>query len=89
MNEKILSLGILLAVVVTGPLIFVGSTANVANAQATATQKNVVRDSAAILLEGKVIPTKDYIHLYDSTPYSILNGHIAESFHVMPILLVH
>jgi hypothetical protein len=77
MNEKILSLGILLAVVVTGPLIFVGSTASVANAQATATQKNVVRDSAAILLEGKVIPTKDYIHLYDSTPYSILNGHIA------------
>ena len=76
MNEKILSLGILLAVVVTGPLIFVGSTASVANAQATATQKNVVRDSAAILLEGKVIPTKDYIHLYDSTPYSILNGHI-------------
>ena len=48
-----------------------------ANAQATATQKNVVRDSAAILLEGKIIPTKDYIHLYDSTPYSILNGHIA------------
>jgi hypothetical protein len=77
MNEKILSLGILLAVVVTGPLIFVGSTSGVANAQATATQKNVVRDSAAILLEGKVIPTKDYIHLYDSTPYSILNGHIA------------
>ena len=78
MNEKILSLGIVLAVVLlTGPLTLVGSTANVANAQATATQKNVVRDSAAILLEGKIIPTKDYIHLYDSTPYSILNGHIA------------
>ena len=78
MNEKILSLGIVLAVVLlTGPLNLVGSTANVANAQATATQKNVVRDSAAILLEGKIIPTKDYIHLYDSTPYSILNGHIA------------
>jgi hypothetical protein len=78
MNEKILSLGIVLAVVLlTGPLILVGSTANVANAQATATQKNVVRDSAAILLEGKTIPLNDYIHLYDSTPYSILNGHIA------------
>jgi hypothetical protein len=50
MNEKILSLGIVLAVVLlTGPLNLVGSTANVANAQATATQKNVVRDSAAIL----------------------------------------
>ena len=78
MNEKILSLGIVLAVVLlTGSSILVGSTANVANAQATVTQKNVVRDSAAILLEGKIIPTKDYIHLYDSTPYSILNGHIA------------
>ena len=78
MNEKILSLGILLAVVLlTGALILVGSAANVANAQATATQKNVVRDSAAILLEGKIIPTKDYIHLYDSTPYLITSGHIA------------
>jgi hypothetical protein len=79
MNEKVLSLGIVLAVVfLTGSLILVGSNPNVANAQqATATQKNVVRDSAAILLEGKIIPTKDYIHLYDSTPYSILNGHIA------------
>ena len=78
MNEKTLSLGIVLGVVLlAGPLILVGSTANVANAQATATQKNVVRDSAAILLEGKIIPTKDYIHLYDSTPYSILNGDIA------------
>jgi hypothetical protein len=78
MNEKILSLGIVLAVVLlAGPLNLVGSTANVAKAQATATQKNVVRDSATILLEGKIIPTKDYIHLYDSTPYSILNGHIA------------
>jgi hypothetical protein len=78
MNEKIHSLGIVLAVVfLTGSLILVGSTANVANAQATATQKNVVRDSAAILLEGKTIPLKDYIHLYDSTPYTILNGHIA------------
>ena len=79
MNEKILSLGIVLAVVLlTGPLNLVGSTANVANAQqATATQKNVVRDSATILLEGKIIPTKDYIHLYDSTPYLITSGHIA------------
>ena len=78
MNEKTLSLGIVLGVVLlAGPLILVGSTANVANAQATATQKNVVRDSAAILLEDKTIPLNDYIHLYDSTPCTILNGHIA------------
>ena len=78
MKEKIFLSGIVSAVIfLTGALIL-GSSANVANAQqATAAQKNVVRDSATILLEGKIIPTKDYIHLYDSTPYSILNGHIA------------
>ena len=37
----------------------------------------LVRDSQAILLEGKAIPANDYIHLYDSTPYMITNGHIA------------
>ena len=78
MKEKIFLSGIVSAVIfLTGALILGGS-ANVANAQqATATQKNVVRDSATILLEGKIIPTKDYIHLYDSTPYLITSGHIA------------
>jgi hypothetical protein len=79
MKEKIFLSGIVSAVIfLIGALILVGSSANVANAQqATATQKNVVRDSATILLEGKIIPTKDYIHLYDSTPYLITSGHIA------------
>jgi hypothetical protein len=79
MKERIFLSGIVLAFVfLTGALILVGSSANVAKAQqATATQKNVVRDSATILLEGKIIPTKDYIHLYDSTPYLITSGHIA------------
>ena len=91
MKEKIFLSGIVSAVIfLIGALILVGSSANVANAQqATATQKNVVRDSATILLEGKIIPTKDYIHLYDSTPYLITSGHIVQSFHVMRILLVH
>ena len=79
MKEKIFLSGIVLAFVfLTGALIHVGSSADLANAQqATATQKNVVRDSATVLLEGKIIPTKDYIHLYDSTPYLITSGHIA------------
>jgi hypothetical protein len=38
---------------------------------------NVVRDSVAELLEGKTIPAGKFIHLYDSTPYLIGNGHIA------------
>jgi hypothetical protein len=37
----------------------------------------VVRDSATILLGFKRIPAGDYIHLYDTTPYHIMNGHVA------------
>ena len=40
-------------------------------------QKTVVRDSQTILLEGKTIPTKGFIHVYDATPYMIMSGHIA------------
>ena len=38
---------------------------------------NVVRDSVTILLQDKSIPGGDFIHLYDSTPYHILKGHVA------------
>jgi hypothetical protein len=37
----------------------------------------VVRDSTALLLSGEIIPGESFIHLYDTTPYQILNGHIA------------
>ncbi|MEP6576627.1 MAG: hypothetical protein ABJB85_09390 [Nitrososphaerota archaeon] len=40
-------------------------------------RSTVVRDSQTILLEGKTLPAKDFIHLYDSTPYMIMVGHIA------------
>lgn len=39
-----------------------------------------VRDSVTVLLEGMILPEADFIHLYDSTPYKILNGHIAVKF---------
>ncbi len=69
---------VIIAVFVAGASMFtVSSTYNIANAQGSQQQKNVVRDSQAILLEDKTIPANDYIHLYDSTPYIILNGHIA------------
>ena len=42
-----------------------------------AQEKNVVRDSQTILFEGMSLPSKDYIHLYDTTPYLIVMGHIA------------
>ena len=38
---------------------------------------NVVRDSVTELLEGTSIPGGQFIHLYDSTPYMITNGHVA------------
>jgi hypothetical protein len=37
----------------------------------------VTRDSTTVLLEGKTVPGKGFIHLYDSTPYMINAGHIA------------
>src|ERR671929_2287597 len=37
----------------------------------------VTRDTVTILLEGKSIPGMGFLHLYDSTPYKIGNGHIA------------
>lgn len=42
-----------------------------------ATEGNVIRDSEAVLLEGLTIPSQGFIHLYDSTPYMITNGHVA------------
>jgi hypothetical protein len=40
-------------------------------------QTTVTRDTVTILLEGKSIPGMGFLHLYDSTPYKIGNGHIA------------
>jgi hypothetical protein len=39
--------------------------------------QTVVRDSVTLLLEGKTIPAKGFIHIYDSTPYMIHDGHVA------------
>ena len=40
-------------------------------------ETSTVRDSVTELLQDKVIPGGDFMHLYDSTPYNILNGHVA------------
>jgi hypothetical protein len=40
------------------------------------TNVSIVRDSTTVLLGMKVIPPKDFIPLYDSTPYKIINGHV-------------
>lgn len=36
-----------------------------------------VRDSVFALLADQTIPASEFIHLYDTTPYSIRNGHVA------------
>jgi hypothetical protein len=41
------------------------------------TETFVVRDSLLVLLGSRTIPPNDYIHLYDTTPYMIVNGHVA------------
>ena len=40
-------------------------------------KSSVVRDSVTILLQDAIIPGTDFLHLYDSTPSHIINGHIA------------
>jgi hypothetical protein len=37
----------------------------------------VVRDSTTVLLGFKTLSSGNYIHLYDTTPYMIVNGHVA------------
>ena len=39
--------------------------------------QSITRDSVTLLLEGKTIPGKGFIHLYDTAPYMIHNGHVA------------
>ena len=41
------------------------------------TDTSTVRDSVFALLADQTIPASGFIHLYDSTPYSIANGHVA------------
>jgi hypothetical protein len=48
-----------------------------ASSNETATGTSTVRDSLVVLLTDQTIPSNDFIHLYDTTPYSIRDGHIA------------
>ena len=72
-NKK--SLIAILAAVITS-MVFI-NTANTTPATAQEPGGTVVRDTITLLLSGQTIPGMSYIHLYDSTPYKILNGHVA------------
>ena len=62
---------------------------NNAATQATEAQESsnatstVVRDSVFAYLDGRVIPSFDFIHLYDTTAYMIMDGHVAAKLHAM------
>jgi hypothetical protein len=47
------------------------------NETATEGTTTTVRDSVFALLADQTIPASSFIHLYDTTPYSIKNGHVA------------
>jgi hypothetical protein len=47
------------------------------SASGASNQTTVTRDTVTLLLEGKSIPGKGFLHLYDSTPYKIMSGHVA------------
>jgi hypothetical protein len=42
-----------------------------------AAHTSTVRDSLVVILSDQTIPSNDFLHLYDTTPYSIRNGHVA------------
>jgi hypothetical protein len=48
-----------------------------ATSNESATHTSTVRDSLVVLLTDQTIPSNDFLHLYDTTPYSIRNGHVA------------
>ncbi|MGH9978779.1 MAG: hypothetical protein ACRD8Z_23540 [Nitrososphaeraceae archaeon] len=50
---------------------------NMSETEHVSNQSHVVRDSVAELLEGKNLPGGQFIHLYDTTPYKIMDGHVA------------
>ena len=45
--------------------------------ESTNATSTVVRDSLFAYMDGRVLPQNDFIHLYDTTPYLIMDGHVA------------
>src|SRR6266496_2289588 len=76
-NKRMASISLAaILIAAVGSTSILASLMQYSNAQ-DAGKSTVVRDSQTILLEGKTLPAKDFIHLYDSTPYMIMVGHIA------------
>jgi hypothetical protein len=41
------------------------------------TENTVTRNIETLLLAHQIIPPRDFLHLYDTDPYSIINGHVS------------
>jgi hypothetical protein len=78
-NNRMTSISLAVILIVASTSILFVSIMPYSSAQesSNSTDRWVVRDSQIILLQGKTLPAKDYIHLYDTTPYMIMVGHIA------------
>ena len=71
---------LLLSAIAVSMIFVAGIFVTAANAQTENGHQSdtfVVRDTVTQLLGGRSIPGGDYIHLYDTTPYMIMNGHVA------------
>ena len=77
MNRQKLRIAILAGIFLTATVLASGVMSYARGQTSTKSTTTVVRDSAALLLDGKTIPAMDYIHLYDATPYKIMSGHVA------------
>lgn len=62
----------------SAPISMAGGNQTSMTGMSTKNMTNVVRGSETILFEGKTVPGKDYIHLYDTTSYHIVSGHVAK-----------
>jgi hypothetical protein len=70
-----ITLAAILITAVGSTSILFASTTQYSNAQEHTS--TVVRDSAVVLLGERTLPGNNFIHLYDSTPYMIMSGHVA------------
>jgi len=77
MNRQKLRIAILAGILLTATALASGAMSYARGQTSTKSTTTIVRDSSAVLLDGKTIPAMDYIHLYDATPYKIMSGHVA------------
>jgi hypothetical protein len=77
-SRKTASLGLALVLIAAiGSTSILFASTQYTNAQESSQENTVIRDSETVLLEGKTLPANDFIHLYDTTPYMIMVGHVA------------